>query len=262
MTDRVDIINFIYGRDGEDERLLRSRHGQLEYLTTMSYIERFTPQNAEIIEIGAGTGRYSIALAGMGHRVAAVELAYNNFDQLERNCRNISNVSAYKGDAVDLGRFGDGMFDTALLLGPLYHLYEDGERKRAIEEAVRVTKHGGIIIAAFLSVHAILYNNYLQGNLRTGIEENFTPEYEVRHFADQCFTGYNVDEFEALFDGVGVAHIATASTDSILELAEDRPDFCMSDEEFSLFAEYHLQCCEKRELLGAASHLLYVCRKL
>ena len=197
----------------------------------------------------------------MGHRVAAVELADHNFEQLERNCRNIANVSVYKGDAVDLGRFGDGMFDTALLLGPLYHLYEDGERRRAIEEAVRVTKRGGVIIAAFLSVHAIIYNNYLEGNLRAGIEENFTPDYGVRHFAEQCFTGYNVDEFEALFEDVGVTHITTASADSILEHAEGRTDFSMSDEEFSLFAKYHLQCCEKRELLGAASHLLYICRK-
>ena len=44
MTDRVGIINYFYGRDGEHERLLRSRHGQLEYLTTMSYIEKYTPK--------------------------------------------------------------------------------------------------------------------------------------------------------------------------------------------------------------------------
>ena len=36
---------------------------------------------------------------------------------------------------------------------------------------------------------------------------------------------------------------------------------CMSDEEFAAFAAYHLATCEKRELLGCSSHLLYICQK-
>ena len=51
------------------------------------------------------------------------------------------------------------------------------------------------------------------------------------------------------------------AADTILELARKRTDFVMSDEDFETFAKYHLAFCEKRELLGASSHLLYVCRK-
>lgn len=32
-------------------------------------------------------------------------------------------------------------------------------------------------------------------------------------------------------------------------------------EEFELFVKYHLATCEKRELLGSSSHLLYICKK-
>jgi len=119
-----------------------------------------------------------------------------------------------------------------------------------------------VIIVAFLSVHSILLNNYLKGNLELGLNENFTSDYKVRHFEKQMFTGYRIVEFEQLFEQKNIQHITTVATDSVLELAEERNDFIMSDEEFELFVKYHLSTCETRELLGSSSHLLYICRKI
>ncbi|MGN1262081.1 MAG: hypothetical protein ACI4UT_03365 [Candidatus Enteromonas sp.] len=56
-------------------------------------------------------------------------------------------------------------------------------------------------------------------------------------------------------------HIATAVVDNVLEVAEQREGFSMTDEDFKAFADYHLHICEKREMLGNPSHLLYICRK-
>lgn len=246
----------------EDVRLSKSRHGQLEYLTTMHYVHQMLPPNAKILEVGAGTGRYSIALAKEGYEVTSIELADSNLDILQKNSRGIKNINALQGDALDLSQLKDNTYDLTLVLGPLYHLYEKEEQKRALKEAIRVTRNNGILMIAFLSVHAILFDNYLQGNLRSGIEENFTSEYRVKHFAEQLFTGFNVDEFESLFKDMPVEWITTAATDSILELAEGRSDFTMSDDEFEAFAKYHLHHCEKRELLGCSSHLIYICRKI
>ena len=47
----------------------------------------------------------------------------------------------------------------------------------------------------------------------------------------------------------------------VLEIAEDREDFSMTEEDFAAFADYQLHVCEKRELLGLSSHLLYICKK-
>lgn len=259
--DRTEMINKFYGVYVEDTRLSRSRHGQLEYLTTMNYMHQAIPEKASIIEVGAGTGRYSIALAKEGHDVTAVELAKSNIDLLKQNSKGLENITAYQGDALDLSRFQDNTFDLTLVLGPLYHLYDEIDQKKALDEAIRVTKNGGTIMVAFLSVHAVLFNNYLRGNFRDGIEGNFTQDYRVKHFTEQLFTGFNVDEFEALFANKPVEWITTVATDSILEMAEGRADFSMPDEDFDAFAEYHLHNCEKRELLGCSSHLLYICRK-
>lgn len=258
---RTELINRFYDGYYEDGRLARSRHGQMEYRTTMHMIRRFLPKDGKILELGAGTGRYSVALAREGCPVTAVELAEKNLALLRQNGAGLENLTALQGDAVDLSRFADHSFDLVLSFGPMYHLYEDAERAAALREAVRVTKHGGYVLTAFLSVHAILWDNYLRGNLAEGLEENFDGAYRVRHFREQLFTGYDIPEFEALFRGLPVTHVTTAAADGPLELAESRSDFAMSDAEFEQYAQYHLRFCESRELLGSSSHLLHVCRK-
>ena len=261
MSKRVEIVSSFYDVIDEDGRLNRSRHGQLEYAATMNYIHRYAKPGAKILEIGAGTGRYSIALAKEGYKVTAVELVESSLEVLRKNSSDIQNIVSYQGDALDLGRFEDNQFDITLVFGPLYHLYDKEDVNKAIAEAIRVTKNDGIILAAFLSVYAIMYDNYLSGNLAVGLEENFDNSYKVKHFEEQLFTGYDIVEFEQLFESHKVKHLTTAAVDGILELAEGRGDFKMTDEEFDLFVKYHMATCEKRELLGCSSHLLYICQK-
>lgn len=261
MSKRIEMINSFYDGYREDVRLEKSRHGQLEYFTTMHYINKMTAANTSVLEIGAGTGRYSIALAKKGYNVTAVELADKNLEILKKNAKEINNLHCYQGDALDLSRFEDNCFELTLVLGPMYHLYTKEDMLKALNEALRVTKPEGIIMTAYLSIHAIMHDNYLQGNFVEGLKENFTEDFKVKHFTEQLFTGFYIDEFEALFDTLHVKHITTIATDSILELAEMTKNFAMSDEDFELFTKYHLHNCERREYLGSSSHLLHICQK-
>ena len=260
---RTEIINELYNKINEDTRLEKSRQGQLEYAVTMNYIHKFLKQGDSVLEIGAGTGRYSIALAKEGYPVSAVELVKSNLDVLNNKAQGIDNIEAYQGDALDLGMFADDSFDVTLSFGPMYHLYEAKDQHKALNEAIRVTKPGGIILAAFLSAHAIICTNYLYNWMPTvhGLKENFDSDYKVRHFKEQLFTGYDIVEFEELFTSKEVDHITTVAVDNVLEIAEKRPDFCMTDEDFKAFTDYQLHICEKREMLGNSSHLIYICRK-
>ena len=58
---------------------------------------------------------------------------------------------------------------------------------------------GGVLLFAFLSVYAIMYANNFYGNWAAGVKENFTEDYKVKHFKEQLLTGYDVTEFEELF---------------------------------------------------------------
>ena len=64
-----------YNKFNEEKRL-NSRHGQVEFTTSMKYIHAYLPDDphAKILDVGAGTGRYSVALAEEGYDVTAVEL--------------------------------------------------------------------------------------------------------------------------------------------------------------------------------------------
>lgn len=262
MSTREEIISEFYGKYDEDTRLERSRRGQLEYFTTMEYIHRYAGRDSKILEIGAGTGRYSVALAKEGMDVTAVELTEGNLAVLKRNSEGIANIRSYQGDAIHLERFADNTFDVTLVFGPMYHLYETEDVNRAIDEAIRVTKPGGVMIFAFISVYAIMYANYLSGNWAAGEEENFTEDYRTKHFKEQLFTGYDVAEFEDLFKDKKTEWITTAGTDGILEPIQARDDFSFTDEDFEAFKKWYLACAEKRELLGYTNHLIYLCRKL
>ena len=261
MSRREEIVKTIYENYCEDERLERTRHGQLEYLTTMTYIHKYLNDGARILEIGAGTGRYSIALAKEGYNVTAVELVNHNLDILRHNGYGIENLTAMQGDALDLSMISDDMFDLTLIFGPLYHLYELADQHKAIDEAIRVTKPGGVILAAFLSIYALMYTNYLYDGFKGGLEENFTDDYRVRHFEDQLFTGFDIAEFEDLFSDKPVSWLKTIAADSVLEYGQRWSGLEMNDKDFEIFTRYHLATCEVRELLGSSSHLIYICRK-
>ena len=159
MSTREEIISGFYNQVDEDSRLQNNRHGQLEYAVTMHYIHRFAAPGSKVLEVGAGTGRYSIALAKEGMDVTAVELVEKNLDVLKQNSRGVDHICSYQGDATDLSRFEDQAFDITLVLGPLYHLYDAADIHKAIDEAIRVTRKGGVILFAFLSVFGIMYAN-------------------------------------------------------------------------------------------------------
>ena len=262
MSTRKDMLSGFYDQSDEDSRLQKSRHGQLEYAVTMAYIHRYINAGAGVLEVGAGTGRYSIALAKEGIDVTAVELVESNLAVLKENSRGIDSIRSYQGDATELSRFADNAFDATLVLGPMYHLFAPEDVNRAIDEAIRVTKPGGTLFFAFLSIYAIMYANALYGGWAAYREENFTKDFKVRHFQEQLFTGYDVCEFERLFDGKPVEHMTTAAMDGPLEAIEKRPDFSVSEKDFDSLAAWHLAFAEKRELLGGSNHLLYICRKM
>ena len=138
-----EIIEF-YNKYDEDNRLKSKTHLP-EYLITMKYIKKYLTPNSKILEIGAGTGRYSIALADMGYDITSVELVPHNIEILKSKIKTEHKIKVFEGDACDLSFIEDNTYDIVLLLGPMYHLFNDIDKHKALSEAIRVTKKGGII---------------------------------------------------------------------------------------------------------------------
>lgn len=249
-----------YGKFNEEKRLLR-RHGQVEYITSMKYIHKYLEEfeNPKILDIGAGTGRYSVALCEEGYDVTAVELVKRNLGILK--AKN-SGVKAYLGNALSLKRFKDEEFDLTLLFGPMYHLYTFEDKLKALNEAKRVTKTGGVILVAYLM------NEY--GVISYGFKENHVVECRKDGRLNEDF--HCVSEEKDLYDYVRLEDIDrlkdAAELERIQIISADGPTEymrpvinAMDEETFKLFVEYHLSTCERYELLGASAHTVDILRK-
>ena len=99
-----EYLTAFYTAYDEDSRLVK-RHGTVEFLTTMRYIEKYIAAGDRVLEIGAGTGRYSHALARQGYGVDALELVEHNLQIFRQNTRPGAKTSIVQGNALELSAF-------------------------------------------------------------------------------------------------------------------------------------------------------------
>lgn len=99
MENKVeDILQDYYSEYDEDGRLVKDKVHNLEFITTTTYIDRFIKEGDEVLEIGAGTGRYSIYYAEKGYKVEAVELIEKNIQILRKKVKDDMKIKATIGN--------------------------------------------------------------------------------------------------------------------------------------------------------------------
>ena len=257
-----EILNAYYGAYDEEGRLL-TRYGQVEFLTTMRYIRRYLPEGARIIEIGAGTGRYSHALARMGYPVDAVELVQHNIDKFIAHMAEGEQVTIRRDNACDLSAFPDNAYDVTLLLGPMYHLFTEADKLAALSEAVRVTKKGGVIFAAYcMADSAILQAGFLKGRVHELIEKGLLDPVTFKAYSTPAdlFELHRVEDIAALRSHFAVEPLHLVAADGYANhMRQTLAD--MDEATFDLYLRYHFATCERADMIGLSNHVVDVFRK-
>ena len=258
----LEILTQFYSNYDEEGRLL-SKHGQVEYLTTLRYIEKYLQPGMRILEIGAATGRYSHTLARQGYAVDAVELVQHNIDQFRALTQPGEAVTVRQGDARDLSFLPEGSYDLVLLLGPMYHLFTEEDQRKALSEALRVTKQGGILMAAYCGNEATMVQ-YCFG-------KGMLKEEKYRHLVDpvtfkassdpaELFQLYRREDIDALMANYATTRLHYVGTDMATNYMRPVIDE-MDDELYELYLKYHFAICERADLVGASHHILDIHRK-
>lgn len=259
----MDYLKEYYESRDEDGRLA-SQHGQVEYLTTMKYINECAEKTdaKRLIEIGAGTGRYSIALAKRGFDVTAVELVEHNLDIMKSKIKDLENIKAYQGSALDLSRFSDGEFDLTLVLGPMYHLYTFEDKTKALSEAVRVTKRGGYILVAYcMNEPTVIQYVFKKGNLRLILENDMiTEDWHCKSEPKEVFELVRTEDIAKIDETADVTRIKLVAADGPTHYMSAIIDE-MDKKTFEKWMEYHFATCERQDLVGASNHTLDILRK-
>ena len=260
----MSYLEDFYNAYDEDGRLL-SRCGQVEYLTTMKYIRQCLSehQQARILEVGAGTGRYSVTFAKEGYDVTAVELVKHNLEKLRAKLDGTEKITAMQGNALDLSALDDNSFDITLILGPMYHLYTREDMLRALSEAVRVMKKGGHILVAYcMNEAAVIQHAFLHGNLKKVLDNDMlTPEWHCKSEPKELFELVRTEDINSLNSELPVERIKLIAADGAANYISECID-AMDSFTFEKFMEYHLATCERQDLIGASNHTLDILRKL
>jgi S-adenosylmethionine-dependent methyltransferase len=126
---------------------------RIEFASTLYLIDKYFPKQGRVCDIGGGPGRYAIELAKLGYQVTLLDISEEEV-QLARAQSNQLGLQAEQllvGDARDLSRFPPASFDAALLMGPMYHVIDPGDRANILRELKRILKPNGIAIIAYLN---------------------------------------------------------------------------------------------------------------
>lgn len=255
----MDELEKYYNKFNEDKRLL-SRHGQVEFFVAMNYIHEVIGQRKglDILDIGAGTGRYSVALADEGHNVTAVEYVKKNVSQIKMKS---DKVVAKHGDALNL-KLKDESFDVALLFGPTYHLFSHEDKLRSIMEAKRVLRKGGVLLIMYLmNEYAVITYAFKEGNLQKVLNENKLDEsFQTITSQEDLYSYVRLEEINKLAEDAELERIKIIGVDGATDYI--RPVINkLSNADFEIYKKYQLSICERPELLGASSHVLDILKK-
>jgi len=255
------IIEF-YNRTNEDERF-NSKAIKVEFLTTMKYIHTNLKRKMKILEIGAGTGAYSIPLAKEGYDVTAIELVEKKLNILKDKSQNLSNLHAFQGNALNLSNFENHSFDMVLVLGPMYHLFTKNEQIKAILEAIRVCKKGGFLMFAYLTHSTIVWDyGIIHQNISLMTKTLLDKTGRIKSVPKEIFNSFFVEDFNKLFKKTRTRFIKNVALDSVAYSLGKEFIEKLDEEQYQNYINWHYNTCERLDQLGLSSHILYICKKI
>lgn len=262
-----DIINS-YEEIDEEKRLNSSRARKVEFFSTIEALQPYISCSLNCLDLGCGTGVYSIYYADKVKSITAVDLVPNHISRLEELWRKRNyktHIETAVEDAVDLS-CRDSVFDLVLCLGPLYHIPDPQKQKKCINQCIRVTKPRGIIAFSYISPFSV-FPCVIRGDISRMSQELVDKIVVDRGlYADDpcCFWTDNYFHEPAALENL----LREANLEILDHLATDGQSIAfqstvnnMTDSEFDIWMDYHRKICRNPSVLGTSNHGLIITRK-
>ena len=253
MTEKI--IDHYQNNYGEENRLIKDNAHCTEYLTTIRYFDKLFAPGSRILDACAGPGRYSFYLADKGHKVTACDLVPGHVDLIKANPNASKLEDVQVCNTLDLSCFADNSFDVVLCMGALYHLWDDADKQKAVEECVRVCKPGGIVALAYVGRAAAVLDCINEDASNIGLIVSSLDNQQLG-----VFVCVHPDKIENLALGCGLEKLHHVAVDGMVFSVADKINAAM-EENFQKYMEYHYSICEDPCMLGASMHGLWFGRK-
>ncbi|MDP9238212.1 MAG: methyltransferase domain-containing protein [Chloroflexota bacterium] len=256
-----------YDADAQKEwdRLDRDR---VEFAVTLRALDEYLPPApARVLDIGSGPGRYAIELTRRGYQVTLADISEAELALAREKATEagVTLSAVTKADARDLRQFEDGGFDAVLLMGPLYHLLEESDRRRAVDEAVRVVRTDGIVMATNITRYAAIRFWAKHAPMQV-VERRAVYDQQAATGKTPNAVGFTdlylmrPAELAALFNGTGVVHIVTIACEGVVSMIREKLDE-LDGEPWDYWVDLNYRLGKDPDTHGLAEHLLYVGRK-
>ncbi|MFJ2739307.1 class I SAM-dependent methyltransferase [Streptomyces sp. NPDC087440] len=260
------VLDFYAKTIDESTRLTGSADGRLELIRTKELLRRHLPQApATVLDVGGGPGAHAAWLVADGYAVHLVDPVQRHIEQAQ-----VQGCTVELGDARSLSA-GDSSYDVVLLMGPLYHLPDAADRRRALAEAFRVVRPGGLVAVAGINQYASLFEHTAFAHLdqepvRTSIEKILATHVHdgKRGFTEAYFHSPQLLDEEVRGSGLRdvVVYGVEGPAWSLLKATEQYTRESVADSGLFASALTAARLAEPYpELLAASSHLLAVGRK-
>ena len=259
-----------YDSDPEVEWVRLDRHRTELALTLRAMDEHLPPPPARVLDCGGGPGRYAIELSKRGYEVLLFDLSLGNLSlaRAKAGQASVTLAGVEHGTATDLGRFSDATFDVVLLMGPLYHLLEDAERRQALSEAWRVLKPGGQLYTAFITRYATMRYaaarevNWILDELDTvqvGLETGVLPPHGEM---GSSFVAYFIHpkQVKPLLQDAGFEVTTVLGVEGLVSMIEEGVN-ALEGEDWERWVDLNYQVSPDPCLHGGVEHLLAIAVK-
>lgn len=271
----VDIVRAHYNEDANKEWSRFDGGARVEFELNKRFLARYIKPGDRVLDCGGGPGRYSLWLSEMGCDVTLFDLAEENvkFGLAKADELGLK-LSGIAGDARKVRELTDGEFDHVLLMGPLYHLTDEADRRMAVNSCMDCLKVGGTLSTAFISFYGgmvFLLRELIGGGDKydaaplelIDVDLGQVERREAFHGdgftrAYMCFQD-EAARFMDSFDTLEKLHFI--GSESVLAPFIHNV-MSADDGVYRRLLDFGERLCEREELLSYAEHFLYIGRKL
>jgi SAM-dependent methyltransferase len=269
MIDDVDDIAVFYDKNQETEHSRLDRH-QLEFDLTGRYLNQYLPHEGTILEIGSATGKYTLELARRGYAITAVDFSKGLLEKCRENIIRQGlekQVQFILADARNLGEVPRDGFDAVLIMGPLYHLVVEADRKVALRQSFDRLRDGGILFSSFISRFGLM------GDLLKRNPDWIEDQPDVWSVLEQGkdsedhprggFRGYFAQprEITPLHEEIGFHTLVVAGVEPAIS-ADDESYNQLQGKHRGQWLDVLYAMSTEPSILGASRHLLYIGQKI
>jgi len=255
----------------EWERLVQTPADEVSLYIHTHYLKKYISPGQQVLEVGAGAGRFTQILAGLGAQILVADISGV---QLDLNRRFASEYGFNKAvtdwqqlDICDLSRFEPEAFDAIVAYGGPFSYVLD-KRDAALSECLRVLKPGGTLLLSVMSLWGSAHG-FLDGVLSIPPQTNqkittsgdLTPGTFPERRGNFMHM-FRASELLAWLEKAGLSLLDRSASNCLsLTWNEKLREIRQDAEKWNELLRMELEACADDGCLSLGTHIIAIARK-